>query len=349
MALPRFDGKYALLLYDQAAAGGDEASRDVFDQLDAMEEALRGCGMTTKRFGVSLDLGALKKCIMDRPPDVAINLVESVDGSDRLQTLVPLVLEDWRVPFTGCGSAAMLLSNDKIACKRALAAQGLPVLEGLWLDAGGSVVSCSSDSFSARGDWIVKAVEAHASLFLDDSSVLLDAAPEVVAERVAGESVRRGMRFFAERYIDGREFNISLLEKAGGGVTVLPAAEIRFDGLPEARLKIVGYAAKWAEASEEYCGTVRSFDFSSGDAGLVDALCALSRSVWDVLALSGYARVDFRVDAEGRPYILEVNVNPCITPDAGFAAAAERGGFSYAALAAAIVGVAGGRGGVSFR
>lgn len=339
-----FSGKHTLLVYDQAAAGGDEASRDVFDQLDAFETVLRSAGMTTERFGVTLDLAALKRHIDQHPPAVVVNLVESVDGSDRLQTLLPLVLEDWGVPFTGCGSAAMLLANDKIASKRALAAQGLPVLEGLWLAADGSLAASSPIvSLPPRGDWIVKAVEAHASLFLDDSSVLHQARPDEVAARIAAESYRRDMRFFAERFIDGREFNISLLQEAGK-VRVLPAAEIRFDNLPDTRVKIVGYAAKWAEESEEYSGTVRTFDFSPDDESLVATLRSLSRQVWDAMALSGYARVDFRIDAAGRPYILEVNVNPCLTPDAGFAAAAERGGLTYEALALAILRAAVGEG-----
>jgi D-alanine-D-alanine ligase len=88
----------------------------------------------------------------------------------------------------------------------------------------------------------------------------------------------------------------------------------------------VGYAAKWDEAAAEYRQTPRTFRFPSSDRPLLDELQALARRCWSVFDLRGYARVDFRVDEDGQPWILEINVNPCLSPDAGFAAAlAEQG------------------------
>lgn len=307
------------LLYDASALDGDEAGRDVFDQLDAIEPVLAE-EHATQRVGVTLNLAALRETLLALRPAVVFNLVESVAGSDRLQTLVPLLLEELGIPFTGCGAAAMLLSNDKPPAKRLLAAHGLPVAAAFPGAPGG------------RADWIVKAAAAHASLHLGDASILRDATREEVAEKIRIEQATHGIPFFAEEFIDGREFNISLLSSPDGSATVLPPAEIDFSALPPGRENIVGYAAKWTEASAEYAGTVRTFSFPERDAPLLAELAALSEQAWRALGLSGYARVDFRVDANNRPRILEVNANPCLTPGAGFSAAAERAGLSYAAL-----------------
>jgi D-alanine-D-alanine ligase len=137
-----------------------------------------------------------------------------------------------------------------------------------------------------------------------------------------------GRPYFAEQYIEGREFNLSLLADAGGP-QVLPAAEIDFSRLPAGKPRIVGYKAKWKADSPEYHATPRRFDFASADGPLVERLAELSRSAWQCFGLRGYARVDFRVDRQGRPWILEINVNPCLSPDAGFAAALDRAGIPF--------------------
>jgi D-alanine-D-alanine ligase len=62
---------------------------------------------------------------------------------------------------------------------------------------------------------------------------------------------------------------------------------------------------------------------------LLCQLAYLARECWHGFGLRGYARVDFRVDQEGNPWILEINANPCLSPDAGFAAALERAGISF--------------------
>jgi D-alanine-D-alanine ligase len=121
---------------------------------------------------------------------------------------------------------------------------------------------------------------------------------------------------------------------------VLPPAETLFVGYPPDRPRIVDYEAKWAEGSFAYHNTPRRFAFGPEDRALVDELAALALRAWTLFGLAGYARVDFRVDAAGRPWILEVNTNPCIAPDAGFFAAAAEAGLSYQAMVARIVAAA---------
>ena len=107
---------------------------------------------------------------------------------------------------------------------------------------------------------------------------------------------------------------------------MLPVAELKFEGFPEDKPAIVGYAAKWDTDSFEYRHTVRSFDV---EPELAERAERLALECWDLFALDGYARVDFRVDALGMPFVLEINANPCLSPDAGFAAALERAGIGY--------------------
>ena len=172
----------------------------------------------------------------------------------------------------------------------------------------------------------------HASAGLDARSVVAtrDALLELIAERHA---TREGL--MVERYVDGREFNISMLAMPSG-VRALPAAEIRFHDF-EDRPRIVGYRAKWDPTSFEYANTVRSFEFGVHDAALLRRLEALAKQCWRLFDLRGYARVDMRVDEAGHPWVLEINANPCLTPDSGFVAASARAGLDYDTVIAHIV------------
>lgn len=186
-----------------------------------------------------------------------------------------------------------------------------------------------------KGDWIVKSVWEHASVGLGDDSVLRGVTAAEVAARLPEG-------FFAERYVEGREFNVALLTGAQGPET-LPPAEIVFEAYPEGKPRIVGYPAKWDAASFEYAHTVRRFADPAADGPLLAEMTRLARRCWEVFGLGGYARVDFRVDADGRPWILEVNANPCLAPDSGFAAMLAQAGIDYGAAMERIVSEVGGQ------
>jgi D-alanine-D-alanine ligase len=243
-------------------------------------------------------------------PYAVFNLVESLEGRGRLLHLVPALLESLRVPFTGCSAHALATTSHKIAAKKLLRQAEIATPVEL-REAGG------------EGPWIVKSVFEHASLGLDDSSVVGDAA---AARRIVeARRAELGGEWFAERFVAGRELNAAILA-APPGPLVLPVAELKFEGYPADKPAIVGYAAKWDVDSFEYRHTVRSFDVEPELARRVERLAL---ACWDLFGLDGYARVDFRVDASGPAFVLEVNANPCLSPDAGFAAALERAGTPY--------------------
>jgi D-alanine-D-alanine ligase len=160
---------------------------------------------------------------------------------------------------------------------------------------------------------------------MEDDSVLAGLAPAEVGERLAQRAARTGRPCFAEQFIEGREFNLALL----AGPELLPPAEIEFSAYPPDKPRIVGHRAKWQSDSFEYHNTPRRFDFAAADGPLLDELRELARQCWTLFRLRGWARVDFRVDAAGKPWILEVNANPCLSPDAGFAAALQQASIPY--------------------
>jgi len=183
------------------------------------------------------------------------------------------------------------------------------------------------DGFAVKTPWIVKPATTHGSAGIDDDTALCADGTALLAQ-MKKWPVAHSDDFFIEQYIEGREFNISLLEIDEQPV-VLPPAEIVFTDYPVDKPRIVGYRAKWDPDSFEYTHTRRRFTFPATDASLLEELRFWALRCWDVFECSGYIRVDFRVDDKGRPWILEVNGNPCLAPDAGFAAAAAQGGIEY--------------------
>jgi D-alanine-D-alanine ligase len=308
------------VLYNEPSAASDPAETDVLAQVEAVVDALTDVGEIVT-IGVTLDLAALDEVLARRRPDVVFNLVEALGGSDRLGTLVPLLLDARRIPYTGAGLIAQLGLADKVVAKARLRAAGLPTPD--WYVAG---TPCS---FPGSGAYIVKARQEHASLGMDDDAIAQATAASDLEAAIKGRAQDFATPFFAERFVSGREFNLALLQGEDDSVEVLPPAEIDFSAFADDKPRIVGWDAKWSEGSFEYDCTPRRFDFPAEDAALLDRLRDLARDAWDLFGLSGYARVDFRVDEAGRPWILELNFNPCLSPDAGFAAALGRAGISF--------------------
>jgi D-alanine-D-alanine ligase len=245
-----------------------------------------------------------------------VNLVESVGGSGSLLHLAPALLESLGIAFTGARAAAMFATTHKPLAKRLLMGAGLPT--PAWIEAG-----AEPRGDAPPGRYIVKPSGEDASIGVDDAAVVEVADPGRLPALLAERAARTGREVFAELYVEGRELNLSLLEK-DAGVEVLPPAEILFDAFPAGKPRILGYAAKWQPDSFEYRHTPRRFELPAADGPLLAELERLARRAWSLFGLSGYARVDFRVDAAGRPWVLEANANPCLSEDAGFAAAAAR-------------------------
>jgi len=318
-------GPRVLVLHGAVGKDSTPDNQDTLVQVRAVTRSLTRLGYRVKAQSLDLDLSPVLKRLNRPRPHLVFNLVESLGGRDALLGLGPLLLESQGLAYTGAPASALVATSDKREAKRLMAAADIPSPPS-WQP---------GEPLPAAGPaWILKSAWEHASLGMTDDAVVTDVArmPELLAER----SRRHGGHWFAEHFIPGREFNLSMLETQQGPV-VLPPAEIRFKGFPPGKPHIVGYAAKWDQDSPEYKGTVRSFRFTAQDAPLLKDLRHLSERCWEVFGLRGYARVDFRVDTQGRPWVLEINANPCLSPDAGFAQAATRAKIQYDALIGMIV------------
>lgn len=311
-----------LIVHNAVATDAPDAERDVLAQVAVVERACRELGYSCVVLPCNADLQPLIAAVQREAPDVVFNLVEALAGRDQLAWLVPATLETLGVPCTGTPAVPLNLSNDKLRTKERLQLAGLPT--PAWYTRE-MLSRLRADSPFASGQYILKAIGEHASLGLDDSAVVQVSSPAELLRCLQQQSTKLGKPCFAEQFIAGREFNLSLLAN-GKLPQVLPPAEIDFSAFPADKPHIVGQAAKWDEGSFEYDHTPRVFDFTAHDAPLLARLSSLARSCWQVLELAGWARVDFRVDVQGQPWVLEVNTNCCLSPDAGFAAAVDRAG-----------------------
>jgi D-alanine-D-alanine ligase len=305
------------ILYNEAGEDATVDAQDVLVQRAAVATALARRGHEVTSIAVTLDLAAAKFQLLAATPNVVFNLVEALGGTDRLAMLATLLYDALGIAYTGAPTAALFATNNKLVAKEHLVAAGLPTPAWLTDDARGGELAPGEKV-------IVKAVWEHASFGIDDAAVFVPAAETAIAREIARRRNETSKQYFAEAFIAGREFNLSIL--AG---EVLPPAEIDFSALPPEKLHIVDYRAKWDESSFEYHHTPRRFEFPARDELLLGQLTSLAQQCWTAFRLRGYARVDFRVDDSGRPFILEVNANPCLSPDAGFAAAVEQAGIGY--------------------
>jgi D-alanine-D-alanine ligase len=321
--------KRAAILYCPVEPGAPPDEEDALAQAEAVRLVLPALGYGPSPVSFTLDMERVRKDILRLKPRLTVNLVEGPGGRGRLIHLAPALLETLGLPFTGSGSEAMFLTSNKALGKRILAASGLPTPESHTLPGLASPVSRKAKDREVSGRFIIKSVWEHASIGMGPDSVVEAKDARELAALMRARKKRLGGECYAERFIDGREFNISLLAGPDGVPEALPPAEILFVNHPEGAPKIVDYAAKWDPSSHGYHNTPRSFARAPGDGPLVESLADLSLSCWKVFNLKGYARVDFRLDSQGRPWILEVNANPCIAPDSGFAAAAAEAGLSF--------------------
>jgi D-alanine-D-alanine ligase len=318
--------RQVLILHSDVAPDAPPDELDTLFQAESIEAALKERGHAATCAAFVRDEPKLARLIRSHAPEVVFNLVEAVDGSGKLAVGVPGMLARVGVPFTGADERALTVAGDKPRTKAMLRDAGLPTSD--WGEPP------NFDGVGTDAILIVKSALEDCSLGLDDASVVrgIDAArarAESCAERYGG-------RWFAESYVEGREFNIAVLQSPKGPC-VLPLAEMTFREWQSGRPRIVGYKAKWDDDSFESTRTIRGFGIEDENPILAERLRELAAATWNLLALTGYARVDFRVNGKNEPLILEINPNPCLSPDAGFAAAAERVGISYPELVERIV------------
>ncbi len=256
---------------------------------------------------------------------VVFNLVEGFWADSEQANMVPAVVHSFGKACTGNDTPGLIASLDKWQSKTLLRAAGLPTPKGLIVHPGRPIPA--QDLFD--GPYIVKPIRADASEGIDNASIVRKRGG-VLREAVQRIHERFGQPALIEQYIDGRELNVSVIWR-DGEPHVLPLAEIDFSAFDATRPRIVGYEAKWLADTFEYHHTPRIIPAPLSKP-LARRIRDLAMASCRTLGCFDYCRVDFRLDKAGNPYVLEVNANPDISPDAGFAAALEAAGISYEAF-----------------
>ncbi len=319
------------ILHTDVSANDSIEDQDTLTQVRAVSESLGRLGHRPTVIPCTLNLALAREKLLAAEPRLVFNLVESLGGTDSLIYLATALLDALGLPYTGNPTDAIFPTTHKVLAKRILRLAGMPTPD--WLECDRDLVAGTSP---LQPPCIVKAIWEHGSRELDDGNVVGHGDTRLVRQRVADFTARTGRPCFAEQFIDGREFNLAMIE-GSQGPQVLPPGEIQFLDFPPDKPRIVNHRAKWHEGSFEYDNTPRHFDFPAEDRPLLDRLTGLALDAWRLFGLRGYARIDFRVNGAGQPWILEVNANPCLSPEAGYAAALEEAGIGYDEAIAMIV------------
>ena len=291
----------------------------------AVAAALREAGYTVEVVAFSTDIEA---ALAPYPPKewIVFNLGEGLEGRLFEEARIAWALEAMGYRFTGSPGEAIALSTNKAKAKETLARAGVPTPPWKLLRDPAEV-----DGWQPDGPLIVKPVSEDASIGIGASSVVTD--PHQLRERVAYILNRYRQAALAEKFISGREFNISLW---GNEPEILPLAEVDFSAFAHPLERIVSFAAKWEPDSFEYKNTPVICP-AVVDPELKGRIEEVAKKAWHAIGCRGYARVDMRVDTEGNPYVVEINCNPDLSPDAGFYRAARAAGYTYTEMVVRIL------------
>lgn len=317
----------AIVLYNKIYETSPEDVIDNRTQAEWISEELEGLGLKVIKMQFTMDcirvLENYKKAIEDL---IVINLVDSAPGEENLTYLVPAMLDYLKIKYTGCSHEALFLTTNKVYTKRILYSNLIKTPE--W------VYGKENSGFSPNKKYIIKALCEDASVGLCDESVFIAKGLGELARSVISREDREKKPFFAERYIEGREFNVCIYGDQSEPV-ILPPYEWTFDGFEEkGKVKIINYDAKWTENTYEYDHVNAKYDLPVEDNCLLEELKTVSKACWEIFKLKGYARIDFRADLEGKLWVLEVNCNPSFY---GFYNIAKNKGLSFKEILRRIV------------
>lgn len=315
------------ILYNEPTLPPDhpdaDSEHDVLDTVDCVSKILLDAGLPFARLGVGTDPAAIIAGLRAQAPDVVFNAYEGTAEWGESETYVAGLLELLRIPFTGSSVQPILVAKSKTLTKQLLQTAGLPTAQFLRLDAL-PVPECPLP-FPV----IVKPALQDASVGIDQNAVVTTQAG--LESRVAHVLKTYGPPVLVEQFVRGREFHISVWNRGPDTIT-LPFTEIVFleqEG-DDAIWPIVSFDAKWKPESRDYKATPVKNPPDPIDPAVEKKLSDVCIRASELVGYRDYARVDVRLTADGEPYILEVNPNPCINPLAGVAAALTTAGIPYA-------------------
>ena len=305
-----------LILYNKLSKKPKDDEADVIEQVNLVANSLQNLKYEVQFLQMDLNLQAAINRIRKIDPDIIFNLVETIGNKGEFTFLANSILENLQIPYTGSPLIPMFHCSNKVLTKKELNAIGVKTPEGFNLK--------EYEKLLPEKKYILKPIWEEGSLELDEDCVFRGNDHEFINKM----NVKSNHHYFIEEYVDGREFNISILYSEDGP-EVLPLAEMIFKGYPEEKPKIMGYKSKWDETSFEYSHTERTFQLPDEDSILKQELTAICRKCWNALGFKGYVRIDFRVTATGVPLVIDINLNPCLSESSGFMAASIKRGLTF--------------------
>jgi D-alanine-D-alanine ligase len=315
------------LVPPEDAAGHDLADADWKMEFD-VTVSLKKLGHEVHNLGVGGDLGVIRKAIDERQPHIVLNLLEHFHGVPVFDQNVVSYLELLRVPYTGCNPRGLMLARDKGLSKKLLAYHRIPVPEFTVVPIGRKKIRRPK---RLQFPLIVKSLTREASTGISQASVVEDDAK--LAERVRFMHDTFGTDAIVERYVEGRELYVGVL--GNQRLQVFPVWELLFTKMPDELWHIATDRVKWSRVYQKMRGIKTAA--AKLPEGMPEQIQHLCRRIYRTLDLSGYARIDLRLDAQGKVYVLEANPNPQLAYGEDFAESAELAGIAYPDLLQRIV------------
>jgi D-alanine-D-alanine ligase len=289
---------------------------------------LRAMGHEVTALGVHDDLGEIRRLVTEWKPHIAFNLLEGFDDITIFDQNVVSHLELLKLSYTGCNPRGLLLARDKSLSKKLLAYHRIPVPESEVYRIGRPIRRPKRLVYPL----IVKSLTQEASIGISQASVV--DTDDKFKERVQFIHESIGTTAIAEQYIEGRELYVGIL--GNQALQALPVWELFFTNMPEGAKRIATDRVKWSVKYQKKYGidSGPAKDLPEGAAERIQHLC---KRAFRGLEMTGYGRIDLRMDDGGKVWVLEANPNPQIAKGEDFAASAEKIGLSYEAVLQRII------------
>lgn len=305
--------------------GPDDPRMEVCQTEVDVRDALLALGHDVKLLGLNDDVSPVRELIEEWQPDIAFNLMEAFAENGALSYYVVSFLDMMGVPYTGCNPRGLMLASDKIISKKLLTYHRVRIPKFYTIRRDRKIHLSKINNFPYP--MIIKSAIEQGSIGISQASYV--STPEELVERaeqlfkmVDGDAI-------AEQYIEGRELYVTVI--GNKRLQVLPVRELIFDNIDENMHRIATYSVKWNRKYRDRWGIDYQFARSL-PAAVADAIPKIAKRVYRILDISSYARLDMRLTADGKLYVLEANPNAAISAEDDVAFSAERAGMSYEKL-----------------
>lgn len=287
-----------------------------------VKTALLHLGHEVRIVGIEDDITPIRHAREEWHPHIAFNMMEAFANDGALDYYIVSYLDMVGLPYTGCNPRGMLLARDKSLSKKLLSYHRIRVPKFVVFPRGKKV----NHKKAAQLPYplIIKSTVEQGSVGIAQASYVSN--PEELIERVEQLFTIAEGDAIAEQYIEGRELYVTVL--GNNRLQVLPIRELVFDNIDESMHRIATYTVKWNEKYRERWGI--DYQFARNlPAGMAEKIVALAKRVYRILDMNSYARLDLRLSADGKLYVIEANPNAAISTEDDVAFSAERAGIMY--------------------